>query len=67
VLSTLGYALAISGSGVVVVLVKVVACGPESDCGRAGDVAVGVIERLWFVLMYAVLWLGPAGRLPGAR
>jgi len=67
VLSTVGYALAISGAGVIAVLLKVVTCGPEGHCGGAGDIAVGVTDRLWFVLMYAVLWLGPAGRLPGAR
>jgi len=66
-LSTVGYALALGGAGLIVVLAKVVACGPEGHCGGVGDVAIIATDRLWFVLMYAIVWLGPAGRLPGAR
>jgi len=67
-LSTLGYALALAGAGLILVLVvQAVACGPDGGCGRAGRVVLGHGGSLWFVLMYAVLWLGPAGRLPGAR
>jgi uncharacterized RDD family membrane protein YckC len=67
VLSTLGYALAIAGAVVIVLLARVVACGPEGGCGRAGEATLDVAARVSFVLMYAVVWLGPAGRLPGAR
>jgi uncharacterized RDD family membrane protein YckC len=65
-LSTVGYAVAISGAAVIVLMAKAVACEPDG-CGRPGVLVETATERLWFVLLYLVLWLGPSGRLPGAR
>ena len=67
VASTLGYGLAITVVFAIVVLLRIIVAGPVGASSRAGDVVVNVAERLWFVLLYAILWLGPAGRLPGVR
>ncbi len=65
--STVGYSVVLAGGLVVVHLLRSAVCG---DHVRGSGVAAWVADmalRLWFPLQYAVLWLGPAGRLPGVR
>lgn len=65
--STLGYSLVLAGGLVIVELLRSVICSDDAPCVGVSVWATNVASRLWFPLQYAVLWLGPAGRLPGAR
>lgn len=67
VVSTIGFSLVLSLAIVTAGLLMRVSCGDDFECGTFGNVFFDVVLRLWFVLQYAVLWLGPAGRLPGVR
>lgn len=67
VLSTVGYSIALFGAFVILLLLTSDTCMSENRCGPVERVTYFYGERLWFVLQYAILWLGPAGRLPGVR
>jgi uncharacterized RDD family membrane protein YckC len=66
IVSTVGYSLVLLGAmGVVLVLSH--ACVTERRCWIGEATALEAAARLWLALQYTVLWLGPAGRLPGVR
>ena len=67
VLSTVGYSLGLLGAITIVGLLTSEACVFDGRCGPTERVVFDAASRLWFLLQYAVLWLGPAGRLPGVR
>jgi uncharacterized RDD family membrane protein YckC len=67
VASTVGYSAVLAGGLVIVHLLRAMVCGDDVGCSGVAPWIAEVGLRLWFPMQYAVLWLGPAGRLPGAR
>jgi len=67
VVSTLGFSGVLVAALITTGLLMWVSCGDDFQCGTVGTAFYNAVFRVWFVLQYIVLWLGPAGRLPGAR
>jgi uncharacterized RDD family membrane protein YckC len=67
VVSTLGFSAVLVLVLITTGLLMRVSCGDDFRCGTFGTAFFEVLFRVGFILQYMVLWLGPAGRLPGVR
>jgi uncharacterized RDD family membrane protein YckC len=67
VITTVLYSLALLGAVSLIGLVLSEACRNEGRCGPIERRLTAIGGITWVALQYGVLWLGPAGRLPGVR